>query len=264
MATPVHRSPRASLLIAISLAAALLLAASFVPNASGNAKPKALLEEFYVVTQAVFHGDPKWVDHILDVRPQGADVLVREIRIAPLGAACPRRVTVRAIERVLPAITVKKVAGKFDLCDYAEDDVEAIVHTATRRGDAGSGDEDASASQTVVARCNGRLRMFELPDQESLRFEAIGLADPRLATFWELAAVMEGRAFGYDFSLAKVTPAQDRELQALGAKVVAEIKSGRYDQGFADESCPYAECADHNAASALQGYAGLIFSCPEK
>jgi hypothetical protein len=246
-----------SLLITSLFIAATLLAAADKP------KPKPPLENFYVVTQAIFHTDPKWVDHILEVRPEAEGVRVREMRIAPLSAACPRHVTVRAIERVVPNTTVKKVALHFDLCAFSEDDVESMIQAA-RRKTASNSDGDDSASQTIVARCGTKQRVFELPDEDSLRFDALKLADSRLAAFWDLAAVVEARTFGDDFSLAKLTPEQDRDAQALGAKLVPEIKSGTYDQAFADNNCPYGECSDHSSASALQGYAGPIFACPEK
>jgi hypothetical protein len=246
-----------SLLIASLIIVTSLLAATDKP------KPKPPLENFYVVTQAVFQTGPKWVDHILEVRPQGVtDVEVREIRIAPLSADCPHHVTVRAIERVVPSTTVKKVAAHFDLCAFSEDDVESMIQAARRKTAAAS--DDDSATQTIVARCGTKQRVFELPDESSLRFEALILADSRLAAFWNLAATVESRTFGDDFSLAQLTPGQDRDAQALGAKLAPEIKSGKYDQAFADNNCPYAECPDHNAASALQGYAGPIFACPEK
>jgi hypothetical protein len=246
-----------SLLIASLFIAATLLAAT------DKAKPKPPLENFYVVTQAIFHTDPKWVDHILEVRPEGEGVRVCEIRIAPLNPTCPHHVTVRAIERTVPNTTVKKVAQHFDLCAFTEDDVESMIHAAKRKTGSPASDDD-SASQTIVARCGTKQRIFELPDKESLRFDALNLADSHLAAFWDLAAVVEARTFGDDFSLAKLTPEQDREAQALGAKLVPEIKSGKYDQAFADNNCPYGECSDHSSASALQGYAGPIFACPEK
>ena len=230
---------------------------------SDHAKPKPPLENFYVVTQAIFHTDPKWVDHILEVRPQEEGVRVREIRIAPLNPSCPHNVTVRAIERVLPSTTVRKVAAHFDLCAFSEDDVESMIHAA-RRKTAPDSEADDSASQTIVARCGPKQRIFELPDKDSLRFDALQRADSRLATFWDLAAVVEARTFGDDFSLAKLTPEQDRDAQAVGAKLVPEIKSGKYDQAFADNQCPYGECSDHSSASALEGYAGPIFSCAQK
>jgi hypothetical protein len=245
----------------ILLIASVLIAATALAS-TDHTKPKPPLENFYVVTQAIFHTDPKWVDHILEVGPEQENVRVREIRIAPLNPACPHHVTVRAIERVVPNTTVKKVAQHFDLCAFTEDDVESMIHAAKRNSNSASADD--SASQTIVARCGTKQRIFELPDKDSLRFDALNLADSRLAAFWDLAAVVEARTFGEDFSLAKLTPEQDREAQSLGAKLVPEIKSGKYDQAFADNNCPYAECSDHSSASAMQGYAGPIFSCPEK
>jgi hypothetical protein len=243
-------------LIASLFIAVTLLAATDKP------KPKPPLENFYVVTQAIFQTGPKWVDHILEVRPQGVtDVEVREIRIAPVSPACPHHVTVRAIERVVPNTTVKKVALHFDLCAFTEDDVESMIQAARRKT---ATSDDDSASQTIVARCGTRQRVFELPDESSLRFEALTLADSRLAAFCNLAATVESRTFGDDFSLAQLTPEQDREAQALGAKRVPEIKSGKYDQAFADNNCPYGECSDHSSASALQGYEGPIFACPQE
>jgi hypothetical protein len=258
MAIHPARPQRRAILLLLTFVAASGVAATDQP------KPKPPLENFFVVTQAIFHAGPKWVDHILEVRPQDTtDVEVREIRIAPLSPACPRHVTVRAIQRVIPNTTVKKVANHFELCAFSEEDVETMIHVAKRTTGVPSSDDD-SASQTIVARCGTKQRVFELPDETSLRFEALTLADSRLAAFWNLAATVESRTFGDDFSLAQLTPEQDREAQAVGAKAIPEIKAGKYDQAFADNNCPYAECPDHNSASALQGYAGPIFACPEK
>jgi hypothetical protein len=252
---PPQRHSNSVLIASLFIAAALL-------DATDKPKPKPPLENFYVVTQAIFHTDPKWVDHILEVRPEQESVRVREIRIAPLNPTCPHHVTVRAIERTLSNTTVKKVAAHFDLCAFTEDDVESMIGAAKRKP--ASASDDDSASQTIVARCGTKQRIFELPDKDSLRFDALSLADSHLSAFWDLAAEVEARTFGDDFSLAHLNPEQDRDSQTLGAKLVPEIKSGRYDLAFADNNCPYAECQDHNAASALQGYAGPIFSCPEK
>jgi hypothetical protein len=250
------------LCLILPLTASLLIAVTALA-AADHAKPKPPLLNFYLVTQAIFHTDPKWVDHILEVRPEGSGVEVREVRIAPLSPACPHHVTVRAVERLVPDTTVKKVAARFDLCAFTEDDVDSMIQAAKRPHGAPSADDD-SATQTIVARCGQKQRLFELPDQATLRFDGLSLADTHLAAFWNLAATVEARTFGDDFSLARLTPEQDRDAQALAAKLVPEIKSGKYDQAFADNECPYGECPDHNAASALQGYAGPIFACPEK
>jgi hypothetical protein len=255
-------NPRDWHLRRIALVLATIVGSTIIAAAGAEHAVKPPLENFYVVTQATFHSGVKWVDHILEVRPQGDDVLVREIRIAPLDKDCPHHVTVRAVERVMPNTTVKKLTVKFPICAFEEDVVEGMI-SVVKREESLSVTDDA-ASQTIVASCGSQQKMFELPDQETLRFEALQHADKHVTDFWDLAATMEAHAFGNDFSLAKLTPEEDKQAQDLGAKLVPEIKSGRYDQGFSDQSCAYAECSAHNAASALQGYTGPIFSCPKE
>src|SRR5580704_13072510 len=189
--------------------------AAILSIASEKHVPKPPLENFYVVTQASFHSGAKWVDHILEVSPQGDDVLVREIRIAPLDENCSRHVTVRAVERILPNTTVKKLTFKFPICAFEEDVVEGMINVVKREGSLSVTDD--AASQTIVARCGTQQKMFELPDQESLRFEALQHADKHVTDFWDLAATTEAHAFGSDFSLAKLTPEEDKKAQDLGA-----------------------------------------------
>jgi hypothetical protein len=47
------------------------------------------LKGFYVVTHVVSDASPFKYEYVLDVKAQGKDVLVREIRIAPLNSSCP-------------------------------------------------------------------------------------------------------------------------------------------------------------------------------
>ena len=154
-----HATPQRRVAYVTALIAATAIAAA------GKHTPPVPLESFDVVTQATFHKAPKWVDHILEVRPQGDAVLVREIRIAPLDPACPHHVTVRAAERVLPNITLKKLTAKFPLCSFEEDVVEGMISTAKRPNGAVT-DSDDSASQTIIARCGTQQKMFELPDED--------------------------------------------------------------------------------------------------
>ena len=260
-ASRLNRITPVLLLLTILVSTALL--AFFYTRAIVHAAAAAPeIESFYIVTQATFRDGPAWVDHVLELRPQSDGVLIREIRIAPLSPDCPHCVTVRAIDRVMPATTVKAIAGKFQLCALAEEDVDGMIHAAKKDEEPNSIDD--SATQTIVANCGGEKRMYELPYPETLRFEALGLANAHVAKYWEIAADIEADAFGIDFSLGKLNPAQDAAAQDLGAKVVVELKAGRYKQGFADADCPYAECRDHSANSALQGYTGPIFACPKK
>ena len=117
---------------------------------------------------------------------------------------------------------------------------------------------ESAANQTIVAKCGTKEILYELPDQDLLKFEALKRADARIAALWDLKDDVEDRAFGKDFAFAKATTEQNKERQELGAKFVPEILAGKFDSGFADSTCAFAECRDHNAKSALQGYKGPI------
>jgi TonB family protein len=170
---------------------------------------------------------------------------------------CAHVVTVKAVEHVLPNLTAAKVAGKFKLCSYPEDDFAGVIQVA-KRNDIEPESLEAAANVTIVAKCGTQERLYELPDPDLLKFEALKRADLRIAALWDLKDDVEERAFGKDFAFSKATIQQSKEQQELGAKIVPEILAGKFDSGFADTTCPFAECRDHNAKSALQGYAGSI------
>jgi TonB family protein len=222
-----------------------------------QSKEEIELGSFYVVTQAVSDKGTPWADKILDVRAEVEGVRVREIRIAPMNRNCAHNITVKAVERLLPNTTVAKVAGKFRLCSYPDDDFAGVIQVA-RRDYIESDSIGTSASHTIVAKCGTQERLYELPYPETLKFEALKMADSRITALWDLADDVEERAFGKDFSFGRATAAQNRERQELGAKVVPEIMAGKFDSGFPDSTCAFADCRVHNAKSALQGYSGVI------
>jgi hypothetical protein len=237
------------------------LAARQRPSGSKDTAP---LLRFYAVTQVPSDATHVWVDRILDVRVAGDGVRVRFIHIAPVDSKCPHAVAVKAAERVIPKTTVASVAGKFKLCSYPEDDFAGVIEVAKRKEE--EIDVARPISRTIVARCGEEERLFELPDKDTVKFDALKLADPRISALWDMAGDVETRVFGKDFSWSG-TPEQEKRLQELGAKVVPDILAGMFSSGFPDTTCDFAECADHNAKSALQGYAGVIAeanSCPSK
>ncbi len=224
---------------------------------AAQAKEEVMLGGFYVVTQAVSGKGTPWADKILDVRAEVGGVRVREIRIAPMNRNCAHNITVKAVERVVPNTTVAKVAGKFKLCSYPDDDFAGVIQVA-RRDYIESDSIETSASHTIVAKCGTQERLYELPYPETLKFETLKLADPRITALWDLADDVEERVFGKDSSFAGATAEQNKERQELGAKFVPEIMAGKFDSGFPDTTCAFAECRVHNAKSALQGYSGVI------
>ena len=233
------------------------LARNLTTNPAIQTQEKTELGEFYVVRQAVSNNGPGWSDTILDVRDEVGGVRVREIRIAPLNRNCAHFVTVKAVETVLPNTTAAKVAGKFRLCSYPEDDFAGVIQVA-KRSDIEPDSLESSATQTIVAKCGTKEILYELPDQDLLKFKALKRADARIAGLWDLKDDIEDRALGKDFAFAKATAEQNKERQVLGAKFVPEILAGKYNSGFSDSTCAFAECRDHNAKSALQGYKGPI------
>src|SRR6266851_3154502 len=90
------------------------------------------LRGFYVVTHVVSDASPFKYEYVLDVKPQGKDVLVREIRIAPLNSSCPA-ITVKAADHLLRNASPKKVA-RLDLCSLNVAAVESAIDGAQRRG----------------------------------------------------------------------------------------------------------------------------------
>jgi Gram-negative bacterial TonB protein C-terminal len=226
-------------------------------NRAIQRQEKTELGEFYVVRQAVSNNGPGWSDTILDVRDEVGGVRVGEIRIAPLNRNCAHMVTVKAVEIVLSNTTAAKVAGQFRLCSYPEDDFAGVIQVA-KRSDIEPDSLESAANQTIVAKCGAKEVLYELPDQDLLKFEALKRADGRIAALWNLKDDVEDRAFGKDFAFAKATTEQNKQRQELGAKFVPEILAGKFDSGFADSACAFAECRDHNAKSALQGYKGPI------
>jgi TonB family protein len=222
-----------------------------------QSKEEIALAGFYVVTQAVSDKGTPWADKILDVRAEVGGVRVREIRIAPMNRNCAHNVTVKAVERVLPNTTVAKVAGKFKLCSYPDDDFAGVIQVA-KRDYIESDSIGTSASHTIVAKCGTQERLYELPYPETLKFEALHRADSRITALWDLAGDVEERAFGKDFTFGGATAEQNKERQELGAKFVPEIMGGKFDSGFPDSTCAFADCRVHNAKSALQGYEGVI------
>src|SRR5258706_10082082 len=189
------------------------------------------LKGFYVVTHVVSDASPFKYEYVLDVKPQGKDVLVREIRIAPLNSSCPG-ITVKAAEHLLTNASPEKVAS-LDLCSLNVTAVESAINGAQPQGVTAIED---TASYSIVAMCGRTQEAFELPYPETVDFKKLKRTSPRVASLWQLAYNVQRRSFGRNFSFYDASASQDASFQALGAEVVPGIKSGIYDRGFANGS----------------------------
>jgi TonB family protein len=189
------------------------------------------LKSFYIVTHVVSDASPFRYEYVLDVKPQGKDVLVREIRLGAPKSMCPG-ITVKAAEHVITRTSPKRVAAT-DLCSLNAEAVESAIEAA--RPKSVSSIED-TASYSIVAVCGKTEKVFELPYPESVDLKKLKRTAPEVAKLWELYYDILRRSFGSRFSFYDVSPAQDAAFQALGAEIVPAIKTGTYDRGFANGS----------------------------
>jgi hypothetical protein len=91
------------------------------------------LQSFYAVTNFFSDYLPAWYEEILEVTPQGKDLRVRVIRISAANPYCEGDL-VRAADRVLPETTMRKIAGKVDICSYIDESVTAALKAAAPKG----------------------------------------------------------------------------------------------------------------------------------
>ena len=187
------------------------------------------LKGFYVVTHVVSDASPFKYEYVLDVKPQGKDVLVRKIRIAPQNSSCPG-ITVKAADHLLAHVSPQKLA-RLDLCSLNVAAVESAINGAQPRGVTSI---DDTASYSIVVMCGRAQRVFELPYPETVDFKKLKRTSLRVASLWELEYNVQRRSLGRSFSFYNASASQDAAFQALGAEVVPAIKSGIYDRGFAN------------------------------
>jgi len=202
-------------------------------SSNGVEQNKAGLQRFYVVGMRVSDASPFWFDYIFDVRPDGDDVLIRAIRIAPENEYCGGFVEVKALEKRLPGTSVGQVAGDIDLCSIQEDDADGAIGNAKPKKIATIFESEKFG---IVAQCQRSERLFLLPYPETLDMPMLKRNAPRLAALYDLESRAYECAFGNKDVFYHITPAEDIELQRFGTSLVEELRAGKYDLGFGDEN----------------------------
>jgi len=205
-----------------------LMWGALVPRIEARTQNEKELEGFYIVTHVVSDASPFHYEYVLDVKPQGKDVLVRQIRIAPMSSGCPSGLTVKAADRLIPKKSLRKIL-KIELCSLKAKDVSSAIDAARPGGVAGI---DDTASYSIVTMCGRTEKVFELPYPETVDLIKLKRTNPQAATLWDLAAAVEERSFGKDFSFQTASDNQNAAFQALGAEIVPAIRAGLYAKGF--------------------------------
>lgn len=190
------------------------------------------LKSFYVVTHVISDASPFRYEYVLDVKAQGKDVLVREIRIAPTESGCSRVPTVKAADHLLTNTSPRKVA-KLDLCSLNVRSFTSAIAGAQRKGITTIFD---TASYSIVALCGRTEKVFAIPYRQNVELKKLKQTNPSIASLWDLAYNVQRHAFGENFSFHNVDASQDAAFQSLGAETVPAIKSGAYARGFENGS----------------------------
>jgi TonB family protein len=190
------------------------------------------LKGFYIVTHAFSDASPFYYEYVLDAKPQGKDVLVRQIRLGPTSTGCPSGLTVKAADRLIKNETPKSFA-RHELCSLNAKQVASAIEHAHPPYAAGGFE---TASYSIVAMCGGTEKVFELPDPEAVNLKRLKGTNPQAASLWDFVSDVYERSFGKDFSFHNASDAQDMAFQVLGAETVPSIKAGTYAPGFKNGS----------------------------
>lgn len=220
-----------------------------VPRVGAQTPDEKELKSFYIVTHVFSDASPFYYEYVLDVKPQGKDVLVRQIRLGPTSTGCPSGLTVKAADRLIRNETPKGFA-RHELCSLnAKDVASAIEHAPAHYGAGGF----ETASYSIVAMCGSTEKVFELPDPETVDLKRLKGTNPQAASLWDFVTNVYERSFGKDFSFHNASDAQDAAFQALGAETVPAIRAGLYARGFENGS---------HLESLLDKYSGPVKETP--
>jgi TonB family protein len=229
--------------------ATCLMWGALVPHLEAQTHDEKQLKSFYIVTHAFSDAAPFFYEYVLDVKSQGEDVLVRQIRLGPTSTGCPSGLTVKAADRLIKNETPKSFA-RHELCSLSAKQVASAIEHAHPPYAAGGFE---TASYSVVAMCGSQEKVFELPDPEAVNLKRLKRTNPQAASLWDMISDVYERSFGKDFSFHNTSDAQDAAFQALGAETAPAIKAGLYARGFENGS---------HLESLLDKYSGPVKETP--
>jgi hypothetical protein len=228
----------------ISLFVFVMVSCVITLIASASAKSGSVdrLESFYVARFYISDYLPGWSNTILDVQPQGNDVRVRLIRISLENDYCPAYL-VRAVERVYPHTTVRKIAGR-DVCTFSSDQVDAALKSAAPKY---GRDPSDSATETIVAKCGNKEKEFDFPYPAEVDMKALDRESHAVSRLWNTRYDVWMRAFGKKFSFDTPDAQAQEKMRDLGTALLSELKSGKYQRAYDDSKCQNQDCDNYLA-----------------
>jgi hypothetical protein len=232
----------------ISVLLALCCAIPSIANTS-QTKNKISLQSFYAVREFFSDNLSAWDEEVLDVSPEGKNVRVQLFHVSAAHQLCGGDL-LRVEERTLPNTTVQKVVGK-KVCSVTGQEVDAALKAAAPRATEGIFETDTI---DLVPQCGTRQNVLAFPHPQDVDEKALHRENPRIDALWDLYYEVRRRAFGKHFSFDSLTPAQEKESEELGLKLLPELTSGKYDAAFAEDACAGKKCEPNYFAWELSGY----------
>jgi TonB family protein len=212
------------------------------------------LKAFYVVSTEYFDAQPFRIDHILDVRADGNDSVVRYSRIEPMDAMCLEAITVKTATRRLPGISPSQLVSKTNLCTIDTASLNRELRRRTHLPVAGLG----FSFSGIVATCGTESVSVQLPDSKAVNLERLEKAAPRLARWWHMPGSIRERVFGTEDIFDKLSSSQNEQLQREGQSMVPEFLAGRFDAGLYSRCLKTKPCPPPSFAVLLRWYVGPI------
>jgi hypothetical protein len=204
----------------------------FAGSLWGWSSPPPNVSDFYIVSVGFSDSLPGWRHSILEVRPDGGDLLVRYIRVVPASAYCGRSAKIVATATRLQNTSVRSITDGVNLCAI---DPPALNHTILKFQTLGT-IAFAGDRYTIVAKCGRDTRVIRLADDWKIDMARLKRKHPRIAVLWTLEKMVGNRAFGPFPSIDVVPSEMAARLQPAGEDVLAEMKSCQFDAGFVPRS----------------------------
>jgi len=210
---------------------------------------------YYVVSESFSDNGALFSYHVIEVKPDGPDTIVRYIRVAPLSKMCSRRVIVEVRETKLRDTTPADVAGQSNPCHV---DATAFDKALERYPQKANIFEAVSFG--IVARCGSRTTALGLPISQNVQLSRFVNAYPDMGKLWDLSSTIMLRAFGQKGVFNNIPEADFLDLQRSGADLVPGLMSGRYDQGLAEATKVGSGWKSPSFRELLKDYGGPINS----
>jgi TonB family protein len=183
--------------------------------------------QIYIVSASFSDLGPLFYYRVVDVQPDGRDVVISYTRIGWTDPRFCARKIVQSAQVRLRSRTIEDLVKANNPCAVKPQDLAATVKKYSI-----TAGHFETFSVGVVATCGSIRSILELPDQSKVDAKKLKSANPLMGRLWDLMSDIVDPAFGQLDIFQRPTEADDLVLQRAGQEIVPELASGRYDEGL--------------------------------